>query len=483
MDAEDNQLAEQLFRQLERGQPETWQCLVEIEAKFRSHGHQILLVGGAVRNLVLGLPLKDFDLATDAPPERTIRMFRSVIPTGIQHGTVTLVYRKQHFEITTFRLDGAYTDARRPDSVAFTPDVREDLKRRDFTINAMALDLAGRRLVDPHGGRLDLRRRLIRTVGIASERFNEDGLRIMRGLRFAAQLGFSLEAATWEAMSERLERLSGVSVERFRDELLKTLAAQQPSRGLYMMQRVGALGLFINGLDQAGEEDFARACIAADLLPPDPPELRLAAFFSALPAAAARAGLAGLRLPNASIRLVELLTGLGAERYDSAWSDAALRRLAARASRANASLAVAFLNAMALARDWLDYNSPERPAMLPVMLPASPSSDIAALDCQPAWTAQTDDLRRQPDPACREFSQRMADELAADRALAIGELRVNGRELQAAGIPASRELGAILDKLLSEVIDEPQRNQNGWLVARARELWGEMIQASGNRAS
>jgi hypothetical protein len=483
MDAEETQLAEQLLQQLERDHPETWQCLVEIEAKFRAHGHQILLVGGAVRNLVLGMPLKDFDLATDAAPERTIRMFRSVIPTGIQHGTVTLVYRKQHFEITTFRLDGAYTDARRPDSVAFTPDVREDLRRRDFTINAMALDLAGRRLVDPHGGCQDLRRRLIRTVGEASERFNEDGLRIMRGLRFGAQLGFSLEADTWAAMSDRLERLSGVSVERFRDELLKTLASPQPSRGLYLMHRVGALGLFISGLDEAGEASFARACLSADLLPAAPAELRLAALFSALPAVAARAGLAGLRLPNAGIRLVELLVGLGDGLYDSAWSDAALRRLASRLGRAATPLAVDYLNAQALARDWLDYNPAEPPAMLPVQLPAAPADDIAAFDCQPAWSAQTDELRRLPDPSCREFSRRMAELLAGDCALAIGELRVNGRDLQAAGIPASRELGSILEKLLDEVLDSPERNRNDWLVARARELWQGVSQASGNRAS
>jgi tRNA nucleotidyltransferase/poly(A) polymerase len=282
MNPADSDLSQQLFRDLEQKYADTWQSLIEIEAKFRAHGHCLYLVGGAVRNLVLGLPLKDFDLATDALPDQTIRMFRNVIPTGIQHGTVTLVFRRQHFEITTFRLDGAYSDARRPDSVAFTPDIHEDLKRRDFTINAMALDLGRHCLIDPHGGRRDLARGLIRTVGIAQERFNEDGLRIMRALRFAAQLEFSIETATWAAMGLRLERLGKVSVERFRDELLKTLDSPLPSRGLFLMRTLGALELFLPGFGQMDEAGFAQVCLTIDLLPAQPMEPRLAALFSGI---------------------------------------------------------------------------------------------------------------------------------------------------------------------------------------------------------
>lgn len=476
-------MPENLISQLERDYPEIWQCLREIEDKYRAHGHQLYLVGGAVRNLVLGVPLKDFDLCTNALPEQTIRMFRSVIPTGIQHGTVTLVFRKHHFEITTFRLDGAYTDARRPDSVAFTPDILEDLKRRDFTINAMALQLGERRLIDPHGGRLDLTRRLIRTVGVARERFNEDGLRIMRGLRFAAQLGFAIETATWEAMGERLEKLAKVSVERFRDELLRTLEAPLPSRGLYLMRRTGALDLFLPGLSAQTETDFARTCLAADILPARPAELRLAALFSGSPVARAKELLAGLRLSNAGVKLVELLLGLLDQRYDSTWSDADLRRMAARAGRSNIPCAVASLNAQTLARDWLDYNPAEQPALVPVAPPELDGTDLSALDCTPAWATRIDGLRALPDPLCRELAGRMEAIRQGDNALTIAELRVDGKRLQAAGIPPSRALGTILGKLLDEVLEEPARNETGSLVERAKTLWAEMDQEPGKSVS
>ncbi len=178
----------------------------EFARVFRSAGFQCHLVGGAVRDILLGRPHTDFDVATDAVPAQVIPLFRRVIPTGIRHGTVTVLFKGTTFEVTTFRTEADYSDGRRPDSVTFGPSITEDLARRDFTINAIAYDLHADRVEDPHSGRADLRRRIIRAIGDPGERFREDGLRPLRACRFAAQLGFTVDEPTLRAIPAILFR-------------------------------------------------------------------------------------------------------------------------------------------------------------------------------------------------------------------------------------------------------------------------------------
>ena len=179
--------------------------VTEIARSLAAHGHDAWVVGGSIRDLIIGRPAYDYDIATDAHPEKVMAIFRRTIPTGIKHGTVTVLTRGHHVEVTTFRSDGTYTDKRRPDSVAYASTIQEDLARRDFTINGIAFNPLSGTIVDPYNGREDINRKLIRTIGSPRERFREDGLRPFRACRFAAQLEFDIEESTFLAISDCLD--------------------------------------------------------------------------------------------------------------------------------------------------------------------------------------------------------------------------------------------------------------------------------------
>jgi tRNA nucleotidyltransferase (CCA-adding enzyme) len=222
--------------------------IVAVCRKLRDAGYPAWLVGGAVRNLLVGKPAKDFDVATAAKPDDVTRIFgrKRTIPTGEKHGTVTVLTdrpdgEREHVEVTTYRGEGAYSDGRRPDAVAFVNSLEKDLERRDFTMNAIAYDPLDDRLEDPFGGRADLSAKLIRAVGAPLERFREDGLRAMRAVRFAAQLEFVLDPATEQAIPQAIDVFKKVSAERVRDELVKILAADRPSIGLELLRTTGLL--------------------------------------------------------------------------------------------------------------------------------------------------------------------------------------------------------------------------------------------------
>ncbi|HTL98766.1 MAG TPA: HD domain-containing protein, partial [Holophagaceae bacterium] len=209
----------------------------------------LVVVGGAVRDELLGRSHADWDLATDLLPEavmqRAKRAGLKVFPTGLQHGTVTVVVGAEPFEITTFRSDGDYRDGRRPDSVKLGVTLEEDLARRDFTINAMALPLEGGEVTDPFGGRRDLEAGLIRAVGDPMQRFQEDGLRPLRACRFAAQLGFAVEDATLAAIPQRLEVAKQVAVERVFQEMQKLLAGAHARKGMQLLADCGLMDLWM----------------------------------------------------------------------------------------------------------------------------------------------------------------------------------------------------------------------------------------------
>ncbi len=213
--------------------------------KLQNAGHQAVVVGGCVRDSILGREPKDWDVATSALPDTVQGLFPRNIPTGIEHGTVTVMMDGMEIEVTTFRSEGGYSDSRRPDSVQLGVNLREDLSRRDFTMNAMAYDPIADNLIDPLGGRLDIAVGLIRCVGKAEDRFTEDGLRMMRALRFKATLGLLLDEDIVRAIRGCLPSLGGVSGERFRDELLKLLGASAPSGSLGLAMDTGVLDHFI----------------------------------------------------------------------------------------------------------------------------------------------------------------------------------------------------------------------------------------------
>lgn len=213
-----------------------------LEGGFACH-----LVGGCVRDLLLGRRVQDVDITTNARPETVMRLFRRSVPTGLQHGTVTVILDGHPYEVTTYRTESAYSDGRRPDAVEYAETIEEDLSRRDFTINALAYEPMTRELIDEYDGRGDLERRLIRTIGRPEERFFEDGLRPVRACRFRASLGFDIHPETHDAMlrDDVRRRMLSVAMERFSDELLKGFKAPHSSRMLDSLQEARLYEIFL----------------------------------------------------------------------------------------------------------------------------------------------------------------------------------------------------------------------------------------------
>lgn len=190
---------------------------------FKNNGFELYEVGGAVRDSLLGLPTSDIDFCTSASPNEMLRMFPYAIKTGIKHGTLTIPFKKEHYEITTYRIDGTYSDSRHPENVAFSKNLKEDLSRRDFTINAMAANIETGEVVDLFLGTNDIKNKIVRTVGNPEERFKEDALRMMRAVRFSSRLGFSIETKTFDAMKTLSKTIENISKERIKTELFGIL--------------------------------------------------------------------------------------------------------------------------------------------------------------------------------------------------------------------------------------------------------------------
>ncbi|MBR1736015.1 MAG: CCA tRNA nucleotidyltransferase, partial [Firmicutes bacterium] len=202
----------------------------EIIQTLNKSGYEAYIVGGCVRDKLLSIPPKDWDITTSALPPQIKSCFSHTVDTGIEHGTVTVVMNKKNFEVTTYRIDGDYGDNRHPDCVVFTSDITEDLSRRDFTMNAIAYDIANDTYIDPFNGREDIENKIIRAVGDANTRFNEDALRMMRAIRFSAQLDFIIEKKTYAAINENFLLIKNISIERIRDEFLKLILSDNTEK-------------------------------------------------------------------------------------------------------------------------------------------------------------------------------------------------------------------------------------------------------------
>ncbi|MEF3301766.1 CCA tRNA nucleotidyltransferase [Paenibacillus sp. GYB003] len=246
-------------------------------------GHEAYFVGGCVRDKLLGRPLKDIDIATAALPEQVMRLFAKTAPTGLQHGTVTVIMDTYTFEVTTFRKESEYEQYRKPKSVEFISDLNEDLRRRDFTINAMALAADGS-TIDPFGGAEDLRSKLIRAVGDPHERFREDALRMLRGIRFACEYGFELEPATWDALIRHAPLLAHVAMERVSAELDKMIEGRAPDRAVDLLHRSGLPRHFKQPIDWplSAREPLPAPIARGKLERVSGAELRWAALFAGL---------------------------------------------------------------------------------------------------------------------------------------------------------------------------------------------------------
>ena len=417
-------------------------------------GYAAYVVGGCVRDSLLGLTPHDWDLCTSALPQQVMELFgaQRCIPTGLQHGTVTVKQSGALYEITTFRTEGTYTDGRHPDEVHFVPDVREDLARRDFTINAMAYN-AKEGLVDPFGGQADLQSGILRAVGVPHQRFTEDALRILRLYRFAARFGFSIDPPTAQAAQELCAHLDCVSVERIEEELAKLLSAPAPAA--YLDEKI--LGVVLPELSPealAAAKPVVDACPAGEQALP----VRLAALLLSLGEDGTRRTLRRLRCSNACIEETAVLVREARGRDGSFSEDRPLGwDPVAEGNRAGDGMARIVSEEKATvtpdftiyARRLLGkYNlcTVRRLAALGTALQPERSADFAALS-------------------------ELAEQLDADGVCCrISQLAVNGRDLMAAGVPAGPGIRKVLEALLDGVIREEYPNERQALLAAVQQL-------------
>ena len=383
----------------------------EILTKLNENGYEAYVVGGCVRDMILGREPGDWDITTSALPEQVKQVFRRTVDTGIQHGTVTVMMGDEGYEVTTYRIDGEYADGRHPDSVTFTPSLTEDLKRRDFTVNAMAYN-GNTGLVDEFGGMEDLDRGIIRCVGEPMDRFSEDALRILRAIRFSAQLGFAIEGRTYEAIRAIAPNMVHVSKERIQAELTKLLLSPHP--GHISM-------VYETGISPYVSETFHKVpLLGMPSVPAQVPpvrHMRWAAFLrKCMPDEAVKI-LKDLKLDNDTINRVRTLIswqdyGLGPDKYSI--------RIAMSRMEPD------------LFDDLLEFRM--------CLSEAGARQDLGHT------ALLVDEIRRAGD------------------CISLKTLAVGGNDIIKAGIRPGREVGLTLARLLEMVLEEPARNTKEYLL-------------------
>ncbi len=392
-------------------------------------GFAAYIVGGAVRSLLMSMPVEDWDIATSAPPKATMALFERSYPTGLRHGTVTVIVDELPIEVTTFRREGDYRDGRRPSSVEFVGNIEEDLSRRDFTINAIAYDPVHDVLADPFGGVEDIGKGLIRAVGEPEARFREDYLRILRAVRFAAVLGFEIEPGTFSAIAKVKEGLSLISRERIRDELTKMLVSPHPMRGLLLMEEADLLDEVLPEMRGwgVGKGFFAKLCceqpsgIATCLEKTSPsPASRWAVLIGIIEFVTGRAVeieevrmlLSRLRYDGATIRRVKMLLGAIRSLPSPDATDGDVRRFVGSIGAENVP------HLMELLQNY------------------------------PAFG-----------PGGREIGRRLEKVLNGPRIFTLRDLKITGREVsEILGISPGPRIGAILGRLLEAAQEDPELN-------------------------
>lgn len=381
---------------------------------LQSHGHEAFAVGGCVRDAILGRKPDDWDITTSARPEEIKRLFSHTVDTGLAHGTVTVLLGREGYEVTTYRIDGSYEDYRHPSQVIFSADLAEDLRRRDFTINAMAYNRQ-QGLVDIFGGMEDLQRKRIRCVGNARERFLEDALRILRAVRFSAQLGFSIEEGTKEALRELAGNLSHVSAERIQVELVKLLLSGHPEFVLQLFD-LGIAGVVLPEIkeDEVGRGRLEEIAFSLGRVPGDR-FLRLALVLEPLGEQQAYQVLRRLKFDNHTSNTVRRLVRWYGEPLGG--NTAAVRLAAARIGG----------------------------GLFPMVLKLQGTyRDVS--DVQAAW-----------------------EEIVREKqCISLKALQVSGKDLIALGMKPGQALGEVLDELFRDVLENPGHNTKEYLLKCAK---------------
>ncbi len=420
-------------------------------------GYAAYVVGGCVRDSLLGLTPHDWDLCTSALPQQGMELFgeEKCIPTGLQHGTVTVKQGGGLYEITTFRTEGAYTDGRHPDEVHFVPDVREDLARRDFTINAMAYN-AKEGLIDPFGGQADLQSGILRAVGVPHQRFTEDALRILRLYRFAARFGFAIDPPTAQAAQELCAHLDCVSVERIEEELAKLLSAPAPAA--YLDEKILSVVL-----PELSPEALAAAKPVVDACPAGEQALpvRLAALLLSLGEDGTRRTLRRLRCSNACIEETAVLVREVVSGVPGAFS-----------SDTNRAIPSPALLPAATGSHPSGRSSEKLPARPPVSLNIYARRLLGKYNLCTVQRLAALGTALQPEHAA-DFAalSELAERLDADGVCCrVSQLAVNGRDLMAAGVPAGPGIRKVLEALLDGVIREEYPNERQALLAAVQQL-------------
>jgi tRNA nucleotidyltransferase (CCA-adding enzyme) len=431
--------------------------------RLAEKGKRGWVVGGCVRDLIAGRPVSDWDIATDALPAEVQKIFSRVIPTGIQHGTVTVMHKGKGYEVTTLRGETTYTDGRRPDAVYFVDDIKDDLARRDFTVNAIAYDVLEDMLIDPFDGIRDLHARVLRAVGDAAVRFAEDGLRVLRAARFVATLNVELAPETARAIAPSLDSYRKVSAERIRDEWLKATKASAPSRAFEVMKDHGLLAITAPELMESvgcaqnryhAYDVWGHAMHCLDNCPKDP-VLRMAGLLHDVGKPRSRAFsdktndftfyeherigaeiadpmLDRLRFSSAEREHIVALVRHHLICYDGTWSDTAVRRWVRRVS----------------------------PALV---------NDLYALstaDVNAKGKDATEDLEH-----IAQLKAHVAKIIAQGAAFSVKDLAINGGTLmKELGVKPGPDIGRVLKALLEEVTESPELNEPSALLERARAL-------------
>jgi poly(A) polymerase/tRNA nucleotidyltransferase (CCA-adding enzyme) len=435
---------------------------------FNLNGYQCYLVGGAIRDIFLGRITADYDIATDATPLEVSKIFKRTIPTGIKHGTVTVLFYNDKFEVTTFRIDDKYSDSRRPDSVKYASSIFDDLKRRDFTINGIAYDIISKKIVDPHNGISDIETKIIRAIGNPIERLNEDGLRSLRACRFAAQLGFKIEKDTVSAIKYSLEVIKSISCERIRDEFIKILQSDDPVTGIELLKETGILEYILPEIfDCIGVEQREMHCFdvyyhsiySCGAAPKDDLVLRLAALFHDLGKAKAleystegtptfynhenysveiaRNIFVRLKIPNKVITEVCHLVKHHMFNYTEEWTDGAVRRFISRVHKDSIENLMHLREADSFGR------------------------------CN----------KKESNAGLKSFKIRIAGIIDKDSVFSVKDLKITGRDIiDKLKINEGPVIGVILNYLLSSVLEDPVLNDHDKLLELSEKLYRQRIQ-------
>lgn len=437
----------------------------EFAKYFNLNGYKVYLVGGAVRDYLLKKENQDYDFTTDARPEDVKRIFRRTIDTGIKHGTVTVLYKGESYEVTTFRSDGVYLDSRHPETIEFTKDLAEDLKRRDFTINALAASLPDGKIIDLHEGKKDLKKGIIRAIGNAEERFSEDALRMLRALRFSSKLSFKIEDETFSAIIKMKDNIKKVSAERIKEELFSLILSDNPTLGLEQMRKCGlmdiilpeikaAYGFALGGMHKNDLYTHLLRTLDYARINGHSSYVRLASLFHDIGKLSTRekdeSGEREYTFYGHEIRSAEIFESIARRlktsneerekvshlirmhmfNYNPSFSDAAVRRFVRAAGRSNIE-------------EIIDLRI----------------DDALAI----SGNVNTEYLV--------SLIDRIKEEDEKNNAISLKDLKINGKDLIENKIAEpSAKMGRLLEMLLDEVIENPEKNEKSYLLSRASVL-------------